>query len=110
MMPNDMIDQANEQNRRKIFERRPGSSRWSIRRSGDAEHLVLSMDPIQSLTDIILPSIEQNDDRATVDLFVDLIHKMLAYRPDDRITPREALSHPFISEARQRGVDLRMNS
>ena len=31
-------------------------------------------------------------------LFVDLVHKMLAYEPSKRITPHEALDHPFISE------------
>jgi serine/threonine protein kinase len=29
-------------------------------------------------------------------LFVDLIHRMLAYDAEDRIKPEEALNHPFI--------------
>jgi dual specificity tyrosine-phosphorylation-regulated kinase 1 len=29
-------------------------------------------------------------------MFVDLINRMLAYEPEERISPEEALQHPFI--------------
>lgn len=36
------------------------------------------------------------DTKKNYDLFVDLLFKMLAYHPEDRIKPSEALEHPFL--------------
>eukprot|EP00557_Chaetoceros_sp_GSL56_P006512 CAMPEP_0176506280 /NCGR_PEP_ID=MMETSP0200_2-20121128/16947_1 /TAXON_ID=947934 /ORGANISM="Chaetoceros sp., Strain GSL56" /LENGTH=79 /DNA_ID=CAMNT_0017905897 /DNA_START=1290 /DNA_END=1529 /DNA_ORIENTATION=- len=36
------------------------------------------------------------DSQGTYDVFVDMIHQMLSYRPRERITATEALEHPFI--------------
>ena len=33
--------------------------------------------------------------------FIDLLLKMLAYLPEDRITAREALDHPFFADLKQ---------
>jgi serine/threonine protein kinase len=33
--------------------------------------------------------------------FIDLLTKMLAYLPEKRITPSEALSHPFFKNMKQ---------
>lgn len=39
-------------------------------------------------------------ERKEVDLFADLLDKCLDLRGDKRITPSEALRHPFISRAK----------
>lgn len=67
--------------------------------------VVPSSDPIASLRAIITtglrqkkkypPSVAYNTDR-NYEMFIDLVSKMLAYLPEDRIKPEEALNHPFI--------------
>ena len=64
-----------------------------------------SLDPIASLSQVIradshkkkkYPASETGNSSRNYDLFVDLIHRMLAFDPQDRITPQVALRHPFI--------------
>lgn len=67
--------------------------------------VVPSSNPVESLTGIIcaepnkkkkLPSGEATETKRNYELFVDLIHKMLAFDPEDRIKPEDALNHAFI--------------
>lgn len=78
--------------------------------------IVPSTNPIQSLTQVICADSSKKkqqqqqrpvvgdpsgDSQLSYELFVDLIYKMLAYDPEDRITPDEALNHPFIRSGEQ---------
>ncbi|KAG7339769.1 sserine/threonine protein kinase with PASTA sensor domain [Nitzschia inconspicua] len=132
MLPDEMIEQANEQHRMQFFERAMLSSTgrvgWTIKqinttgatsRSGNTggtqsqpsnttapkKPVIPSQDPISSLMEVIraetnrkkkYPSSETGNSPQNYDLFVDLIHRMLAYDPRQRIKPQEALQHPFI--------------
>jgi dual specificity tyrosine-phosphorylation-regulated kinase 1 len=75
--------------------------------AAEGKDLILpSADPMSSLSDVITagsrnkkknyPPGEAYNSARNYELFVDLVFKMLAYRPEERITPREALQHPFI--------------
>jgi serine/threonine protein kinase len=68
--------------------------------------IVPSHDPIASLMEVIraetnrkkkYPPSETGNSPRNYEVFVDLIHRMLAYDPRHRIKPLEALEHPFIS-------------
>mmetsp|Transcript_3674 Transcript_3674/g.5817 ORF Transcript_3674/g.5817 Transcript_3674/m.5817 type:complete len:197 (+) Transcript_3674:1-591(+) len=70
--------------------------------------VVPSTDPIASLMEVIraethrkkkYPPSETGNSPRNYELFVDLIHRMLAYDPRKRIKPDEALSHPFVTGA-----------
>lgn len=67
-----------------------------------------STDPIASLSEVITagsrqkkkyPPSEAYNSQRNYELFIDLVYKMLAYRPEDRITPTEALQHPFLASS-----------
>ncbi|GAX25415.1 dual specificity tyrosine-phosphorylation-regulated kinase 1 [Fistulifera solaris] len=69
--------------------------------------IVPSLDPVASLSEVVqsgprqkkkFPPVETLNSPQNYALFVDLVHKMLAYEPSERITPLEALNHPFIAE------------
>lgn len=128
MLPNHMLEQANDTHRLQFFERvvdvplgkevwmikqqapsgqssRSGSNTSSPRNSPQPA-LMPSTDPIASLTEVIRaetqrkkkhPQSELDNSNRSYELFVDLIHRMLAFDPQDRITPNEALNHPFIA-------------
>lgn len=68
--------------------------------------IIPSLDPIASLSQVIraeshrkkkYPPSETGNSARNYDLFVDLIHRMLAFDPLERITPEVALRHPFIT-------------
>lgn len=68
--------------------------------------IVPSADPIASLTEVItagarqkkkFPASEAYNSQRNYELFIDLVYKMLAYMPEDRIKPQEALNHPFLT-------------
>jgi dual specificity tyrosine-phosphorylation-regulated kinase 1 len=71
------------------------------------ELIVPSPDPMASLAEIITtgsrnkkknyPPSEAYNSARNYELFVDLAFKMLAYHPEDRIKPKDALLHPFIT-------------
>jgi serine/threonine protein kinase len=72
--------------------------------------VVPSQDPIASLTEVIkaethrkkkYPPSETGNSQRNYDLFVDLIHRMLAYDPRQRIKAEDALNHPFILAGEQ---------
>jgi serine/threonine protein kinase len=65
-----------------------------------------SQNPQASLMEVIraethrkkkYPPSETGNSPRNYELFVDLIHKMLAYDPRERITPLTALEHPFVT-------------
>jgi serine/threonine-protein kinase PRP4 len=59
--------------------------------------------PIRDLRSRLVPKDKKINEleRRELDLFVDLLDKCLDVRPDKRITPIDALKHPFISRAKQ---------
>ena len=70
--------------------------------------VIPSQDPISSLMEVIraethrkkkYPPSETGNSPRNYQLFVDLIHRMLAYDPRKRIKPLEALEHPFVTGA-----------
>lgn len=69
--------------------------------------VIPSNNPIASLSEVIraetnrkkkYPPSETGNSPRNYELFVDLIYRMLAYDPRQRIKPDEALNHPFITE------------
>lgn len=115
MIPNDMLQGADEQHRDQFFEQIEGE--WTIKQSvPDAASsssqqppipIVPSENPIASLKDVVEKEANKKKRYSTVDaehsarqydLFVDLLFKMLAFRPAERISPTNALAHPFITE------------
>ena len=95
MVPNDVLANMKEQQRNQFFEKKADGF-WSCKTAADAnEPFVPSTNSSESLKAIL----RQSNDHANYDLFVDLISKMLAYRPSERITPAQALSHSFITES-----------
>ena len=126
MVPDKMLDETNETTRNQFFERlrspSTGREEWHIRqqnpgssRGGSSssspqqqqkkEVVVPSKDPIASIAEVIraetsrkkkYPPSETGNSPRNYELFVDLIHRMLAYDPKKRITPADALSHPFV--------------
>ena len=69
------------------------------------EPIVPSTNPIASLTEVItagnrqkkkFPPSEAYNSQRNYELFIDLVYKMLSYKPEDRIKPQDALNHPFI--------------
>jgi dual specificity tyrosine-phosphorylation-regulated kinase 1 len=67
--------------------------------------VVPSTDPTASLMELIrtgnrqkkkFPPSEAYNSERNYEMFVDLVHKMLAYEPSERIKPFDALNHPFL--------------
>ncbi|KIX03030.1 uncharacterized protein Z518_06580 [Rhinocladiella mackenziei CBS 650.93] len=58
--------------------------------------------PIRDLRSRLIPRDKRisEPERRELDLFVDLLDKCLDLRPDKRITPSDALKHPFISRTK----------
>jgi len=95
MVPNDVLANMKEQQRNQFFEKR-ADGLWSCKTAADAnEPFVPSTNPSESLKAIL----RRSNDNANYDFFVDLICKMLSYRPSERITPAQALNHSFITES-----------
>jgi len=99
MVPDDILERMKESHRSQFFERgRDG--RWALKqKDGQTEPVVPSTNPKESLKEIFKNKKNKNastDTPGNYDIFVDLIFRMLAYRPRDRITPELALEHPFI--------------
>jgi len=95
-----------------IKQQNPGSSRGG---SGSSQQppqqqqpqkvVVPSKDPIASIAEVIraetsrkkkYPPSETGNSARNYELFVDLIHRMLSFDPKKRISPADALSHPFV--------------
>eukprot|EP00978_Attheya_sp_CCMP212_P028835 scaffold100615_cov56-Attheya_sp.AAC.1 len=126
MVPTHMLDQASDKSRSIFFERTgsmiPGEE-WALKqqepstadskKSGSSAQkqkeetsvVVPSKNPAASLSEAILAETnrkkktapaEAGQSSALFEMFVDLIQRMLAFDPKDRIRPEEALKHPFI--------------
>jgi serine/threonine protein kinase len=90
---------------------RPSSSQAQQQPQQQPKTIVLpSRDPVASLTEVIcadthrkkkFPPTETRNSAHNYELFIDLVHRMLAYDPKERIKPTEALNHPFITDAEQ---------
>lgn len=114
MMPPKMIDQSNDQHRLQFFERGSltDTTRWVLKQKdasaeAAAKSIVPSVDPLASLAEVIgtetsrkkkYPTNEPGQSSRSYDMFVDLIHRTLTYDPQKRISPDDALRHPFIVE------------
>ena len=128
MVPNRMLEQASDQHRLQFFEKQnrgAGVEEWAVRqirtatssssRSSQQQQqpkqiVVPSRNPVASLTEVIssethrkkkFPPSEARNTAHNYELFIDLIHRMLAYDPEERIKPGEALNHPFIIDGEQ---------
>ena len=90
---------------------RPSSSQGQQQPQHQPKTVVVpSRDPVASLTEVIcsdthrkkkFPPTETRNTSHNYELFVDLVHRMLAYDPKERIKPNEALNHPFITDSDQ---------
>lgn len=114
MIPDDMLQGADDQHRDQFFEQVEG--KWTIKQiipdaaspsSQPLAPIVPSENPIASLKDVVekeanrkkrYSSLDAEHSARQYNLFVDLLLKMLAFRPSERISPTEALAHPFIAE------------
>ena len=121
-----MLDKANDTHRLQFFERvrssftdrdewcikqtntssssRGGSSSANRQQSDNTAVVEPSTDPIASLSKVIKkhPPSESGNSPRNYQLFVDLVYRMLAYDPAERIKADEALNHPFIVEPMNR--------
>ena len=115
MIPDHIMEQTNDHTKQQFFEKVRGTSRWTVKQSKDSKpdsttqgpRIVPSVAPIASLSEVITagarqkkkyPHEAQNSAR-NYELFIDLVYKMLAYEPKERIKPLEALEHPFITSS-----------
>ena len=120
MVPMTMVEKADDQHRLQFFERisnRSGREDWVVKQQASSSRgggaapddtvVVPSINPIATLTEVIrgdatrkkkYPVNETGNSPVNYELFVDLIHSMLAYDPLQRIKPEDALNHPFIIE------------
>lgn len=111
MVPDTMLQPTDEQHLAHFFEQHEG--RWTIKQTSDGTPLpatstpiVPSANPTVTLKEIVSKDSSQKkkyspEDKDQIersyDWFVDLIRRMLTYRPQDRISPSTALEHPFIT-------------
>jgi serine/threonine protein kinase len=93
MVPNDMLFNMREQQRAQFFEIGEDGE-WKIKQGqGNSAPVVPSANPRESLKAVLQRS---HDTSGSYDIFTDMVHRMLSYRPHERITAIEALEHPFI--------------
>mmetsp|Transcript_7946 Transcript_7946/g.11823 ORF Transcript_7946/g.11823 Transcript_7946/m.11823 type:complete len:657 (-) Transcript_7946:66-2036(-) len=106
MPPVEMIEKSSDQNRLQFF-RRNNDSMWVSKSDVgiNASRTSTQNTAHQSLTEVITAerskknkSGDPNHSPQLYAQFVDLIQKMFIYEPAARITPDEALMHPFITE------------
>ena len=94
MPPDEMIHQVKKNRQRKFFQKKDG--KWTIKQStgGKAEAITPSHNPKASLVEVITrASANENVDHES---FVDMVFQMLAYQPQNRMSPEEGLQHQFI--------------
>lgn len=100
MVPHDVIESMEDEKRNDYHFERSLDGSWVLgRRENQNERIMPSTDPKTSLKDIFRNkkgSSELQENINEYDIFIDLIYKMLTYRPDERIRPDDALRHPFI--------------
>lgn len=126
MVPTPMLEKSSDSVKLQFFQKTEsatGEDEWRLRQTKQsqtkadapaptepAEPIVPSTDPIASLKAVItagnrqkkkFPPSEAYNSQRNYELFVDLVYKMLAYKPEDRIKPEEAMNHPFIIASEQ---------
>ena len=91
MLPDSMLEQSPEERVTQFFEQNPNSRRWFLK-------------PVEGSTVTLGEVIDGDSSQNSTlnSMFIDLIHRMLTYRPEDRITPEEAMQHPFIVASQDR--------
>lgn len=114
-LPTNMMERSPDTHRLQLFERGryPHHNQWVLRRcapggdpSSEQKKLVSpSLDPMISLLGIIgsqisrkknmYPIDEPGQSSCCYDMFIDLVYCMLCYDPAKRITPDDALKHPY---------------
>jgi len=95
MVPDDIVIQMKEQQRNQFFEK-SADGHWTLKTPADAtqEPAVPSSNPRESLKAIL----RRSNDSGDYDIFVEMIYRMLSFRPSERINPTQALAHPFITK------------
>lgn len=98
MVPDSMLDRVEEDHVAQFFERTI-NNRWTIKQKEEKSVIVTpSTNPRASLLKILENKIIANHQMMiSYEMFVDLIHKMLTFTPETRITPEDCLLHPFIT-------------
>lgn len=129
MVPHEMLEKSSDHIRHQFFDRRKGQREWTLRQTKDVsksakdkqsqqqqqqqqqtpqEFITPSTDPIASLTEVITagsqqkkkyPPSEAHNSLRNYELFIDLVYQMLAYNPEERIKPLDALEHTFLTMA-----------
>ena len=100
MIPDEMLERVEEEHRSQFFTR--VHNNWLLKQREEAinsSSLVVlpSLDPMASLMGVLENRMRANNQPASsYESFVDLIYRMLAYNPEERITPAESMLHPFI--------------
>lgn len=98
MIPDDILMSMKEEERNKYFEI-DTNGEWTIKQKEGQPIVVPSMNPIESLKELFRrrnASTEASQPAGNYDVFVDLVYRMLAFRPSERIKPHQALQHQFI--------------
>ncbi|KAL7569437.1 hypothetical protein ACA910_009622 [Epithemia clementina (nom. ined.)] len=129
MVPQEMLDKSSDHIRHQFFDRKKGQREWTLRQTKEGgkssdkekqqqqqqqphEFITPSTDPIASLTEVITagaqqkkkyPPSEAHNSQRNYELFIDLVYQMLAYNPEERIKPLEALEHAFLTMADSTG-------
>lgn len=98
MIPDEMLNLIEEEQRNQFFEK-DLNNRWTIKQKEDQSIIVVpSTNPRASLIKVLENKINSNQQAIpSYEMFVDLIYKMLAYTPEERITPEACMLHPFIT-------------
>mmetsp|Transcript_11511 Transcript_11511/g.23596 ORF Transcript_11511/g.23596 Transcript_11511/m.23596 type:complete len:495 (+) Transcript_11511:366-1850(+) len=121
MVPKAMIEKSPLNSRNQFFDLVPGTKEYKMRsnppqsRSGRSSRQYHQMES-RSLSEIVGADTggprgqrlnEEGHTPSHYSIFIDLVSKMLAYDPEERIKPSEALLHPFITngEAAAGGED-----
>lgn len=117
MIPDEMLQQCSDQHCSQFFVRVRTDSHndaWVLKQSASSstsnskkEPVIPSENPVASLAEVIMgsesgrkkkyPPTEPGHTARNYEMFVDLIYRMLAYKPEERIKPHEGLDHPFIA-------------
>lgn len=126
MVPPHMIDRSTPKYRDLFFGRKLdqfGRMRWVMRPpppDAPKSEICPSPDPLATLSAKVRAGTNkrrpydpcaQLDMSRTYELFEDLVFRMLAFDPQERIKPAEAMKHPFFqTEAVQNGCDVGRSS
>lgn len=100
LIPDEILNRVEEDHRSQFFIR--VHNKWLLKQKEESINspsliVMPSLDPIASLMGVLENRMRSNNEPASsYESFVDLIYRMLAYNPDERITPEESMLHPFI--------------